>query len=130
VEVLSNMMQPYGSPLWVEYSRQKFKEYPVSGQYSRIYIDHDKQTTSLETVNAPRLPKNEKEAWEYVVPIQFQNRLDLISQVFYGTPDLDWWIAMYNKLPDSYHVPVGTILIIQPQYLLYVDGGHLQPRRF
>ena len=124
------MRQPYGSPSWVEYIRQQFRDYPVSGQYSRVYVDHDKNVTSLETVNPSRLPKNEKEAWEFTVPIQLQNRLDLISQKFYSTPDLDWWIAMCNKLPDSYNVPVGTILTLYPQYQLYVDGGHLQPRRF
>lgn len=37
-----------------------------------------------------------------VVPAGFEHRADLISDVFYGTPTLDWMICWVNNIDDPF----------------------------
>jgi hypothetical protein len=47
----------------------------------------------------------------FVVPLAGVNRLDLISDEFYGTPSLWWVIARVNNVQDAIvAVPVGTVI--------------------
>jgi len=49
----------------------------------------------------------------FVVPLAGVNRLDLISDEFYGTPSLWWVIARVNNIQDALvAVPVGTTIRI------------------
>lgn len=48
----------------------------------------------------------------YVVTQPLANRLDLISNMFYGTPELWWVLSMVNSLLDAHVVPYGTRLRI------------------
>jgi len=51
----------------------------------------------------------------YVVPAHQENRLDLISNAFYGTPELWWVIADANNMSDPMTAtPAGTQLRIPP----------------
>jgi|SRR5882724_6864422 len=47
----------------------------------------------------------------FIVPLAGVNRLDLISDEFYGTPALWWVIARVNNIQDALvAVPVDTII--------------------
>lgn len=46
----------------------------------------------------------------YKVEAGFVNRLDLISNMFYGTPKLWWVLAYVNHLDDPFKVDSGVIL--------------------
>jgi hypothetical protein len=49
----------------------------------------------------------------YVVEQKYQNRLDLIANVFYADWTLWWIIAQYNNILDPYsEITSGTILIL------------------
>jgi hypothetical protein len=48
----------------------------------------------------------------YTVPLAQANRLDLVSQIFFGSPDYGWAIADVTQLVDPLLVPVGTVLRI------------------
>lgn len=49
----------------------------------------------------------------FTVSLPTENRLDLISHRFYGTPQLWWAIAQVNNLVDVFlDIPVGTQLRI------------------
>ena len=49
----------------------------------------------------------------FVVDKPNENRLDLISQSFYGTPELWWVLAMVNNMRDAqFGIPYGTRLRI------------------
>lgn len=59
----------------------------------------------------------------YTVPQAGVRRLDLISHVFYGVPDLWWVIARVNNLTDPLTaVPVGTVLRIPAKARLAQEG--------
>ena len=55
----------------------------------------------------------------YKVEAGFENRLDLISYRFYGTPRLWWAIAMVNKLYNPRIVKSGIILRIPLRVNIY-----------
>jgi hypothetical protein len=49
---------------------------------------------------------------QFVIPATRANRLDLVSNDFYGTPDYWWAIADASSLVDAQSVPAGTTLRI------------------
>jgi nucleoid-associated protein YgaU len=59
----------------------------------------------------------------YTVPIGGLYRMDLISQQFYGTPDLWWAIARVNGILDPLLGPaLGQVLRIPAKARLAQDG--------
>ena len=54
-----------------------------------------------------------------------ENRLDIVSQKYYGTPRYWWVIALANYILDPFDVPLGTSLRIPPLTSLYKKGGVL-----
>jgi hypothetical protein len=49
----------------------------------------------------------------FIIPLEGVNRLDLISDEFYGTPELWWVLARVNNIQDALvGVPVGTTIRI------------------
>lgn len=59
----------------------------------------------------------------YNVPQSAENRLDLISQKFYGTPELWWVIALVNDIHDPLvGVTVGQQIRIPTRNRLAAEG--------
>lgn len=59
----------------------------------------------------------------YVMPQAGENRLDLISALFYGTPQLWWVIALVNNITDPITgAPSGTALRIPTKNRLSQEG--------
>ena len=54
-----------------------------------------------------------------------EDRLDIISTSFYGTPKYWWVIAMANNIIDPFTLEIGTNLRIPPIISLYNKGGVL-----
>lgn len=59
------------------------------------------------------------------VSIREKDRLDIISNDYYGTPNYWWVIALGNYIIDPFNVPVGTYLRIPQIISLYNEGGIL-----
>lgn len=50
------------------------------------------------------------------IPAGMENRADLISNYFYGTPTNDWLICIFNNVKDPFNeLNVGDIILI-PNY--------------
>lgn len=66
----------------------------------------------------------------HMVNEQTENRLDIISQLYYGTPTFWWAIAQANAstLFNVFDIPRGTKLRIPEMTSLYADGGYLSGR--
>jgi len=59
----------------------------------------------------------------FVIPTEGVNRLDLISDEFYGTPELWWVLARVNNIQDALvGVPVGTTVRIPTKARLASAG--------
>lgn len=104
------------------------RQYKHLSRYS-IYnqiADSLNGSTYLESVNPINL--NSENRVFHVVETSEENRLDIISKKYYGTPTLYWAIAMANNIIDPTVVFVGTILEIPSYESLYDIGGPLVRR--
>lgn len=61
----------------------------------------------------------------HIVDIQDAGRLDIIAQLYYGTPRYWWVIALANAIKDPFDIPVGTSLRVPDILSLYNRGGIL-----
>lgn len=108
------------------------KEYenPVSYEnncrYKNVRTLRDEDTNKLyhEIINTPEIVQSENDDY-YTVTLDEENRLDIISNAYYGTPKYWWVIADANYIIDPFDVPVGTSLRIPPILSLYKSGGIL-----
>jgi len=80
-------------------------------------IEHKKKNivTSLNSGTFETFLK-ETDTYEFkigVVPAGFEHRADLISNLFYETPTLDWLICWYNNISDPFQqLNAGDIIKI------------------
>lgn len=71
----------------------------------------------------------------YVVENFYENRLDLISSVFYKDPHYAWFIAQYNSILDPFsEIVAGRILLIPSTERMVLllgtrKGGYVSKRR-
>lgn len=71
------------------------------------------------------IPESDNDEFHKVL-LKEENRLDIISNNYYGTP-LYWWIiAAANNIQDAFEVPMNTVLRIPPLAILFDVGGILQ----
>ena len=61
----------------------------------------------------------------HTVTLKDENRLDIIANIYYGTPRYWWVIAIANYIIDPFDVPIGSYLRIPPLTSLYNEGGVL-----
>ena len=91
------------------------KDFSHISRYKRLrqvihYLDGTDRFLTLEIQNSYDY---ENVAIEYYqVPVEEENRLDLISYRFYNTTSYAWVIAYVNGISDSYTVYEGQTLII------------------
>lgn len=92
-------------------------------RYRRLRrLEHEDGTTRVETPEKVVMLESTGDSFFTVTP-DVENRLDLISYRFYGTP-LYWWaIAYASEIKDPFKVPVGTVLRIpEPSTLYSIEG--------
>lgn len=59
----------------------------------------------------------------YTIPQAGEGRLDLVSQQFYGVPDLWWVVAVVNNVVDPLTAfPVGTRVRVPTKERLAAEG--------
>lgn len=58
----------------------------------------------------------------YTVPQMLENKIWLVSELFYDIPDLWWVIASVNNINDPLILPYGTQLRIPTQVRLANEG--------
>lgn len=98
----------------------------ISRYKSLRQVIHEGQTSdrfvSLETTN-PLISNCATKS--YVVPAQYQNRLDLIAQEHLGSATYAWIIAYINRIADGFTVLEGTTLKIPYSVTSLFDKGEL-----
>ena len=77
----------------------------------KIVEDGDEQSAYLETQNQRFVAESDKDIYHFVKDGE-ENRLDIISQKYYGTPDLWWAIALANEFIDPFVVNEGALIRI------------------
>ena len=85
--------------------------------------DYDDPQTRFVTLETPNPISSDIPFKYYEVPPSEVNRLDLISNKFYGTPTYGWVIAYINNIEDGYTVREGQrIKIIDTITSLFNKG--------
>ena len=104
---------------------RKYKKISRYGIYRQILTeDHD---TYLETINPTPVEESQQDIFHEVLREE-ENRLDIIANKYYNSPDLWWVIAMANNLIDPMYVKPGTIVRIPPITSLFKWKGALYGR--
>ena len=122
------------SPQYLEEMREEFtmrsylkpRQYVNNSRYTKIRRLQDKETGKIYNENwiAQTIDKSSEDQF-YVVTMNEEDRLDIISTSFYGTPKYWWVIAIANNIIDPFTLEIGTNLRIPPIISLYNQGGVL-----
>lgn len=80
--------------------------------------------TYIESPNKFEIKESNHDIY-YAVEKGYENRLDLISNKFYGTPLMYWAIAVMNHIDNPLDVPSGVVLRIPAIESIY-DTGVIQ----
>lgn len=88
---------------------RNYKHISRYGIYRQI-IDNDNNAYT-ETVNATPVAESNNDNYHEVLKEE-ENRLDIISNKYYGTPEFYWAIALANGYVDPFYVKEGTIIRI------------------
>lgn len=88
------------------------RQYDHISRYSiyRQILDDNKELYT-ETVNETTVDNSSLDKYHEVLKEE-ENRLDIISNKYYGTPDYYWVIALGNNLIDPFIIKPGEILRI------------------
>ena len=114
-DLLHDTTKPYKEVDYkgIEYST--CKNFDHISRYKRLrqvihYLEGNQRFTTLEIQNSYSYKGVEAEY--YTVTVDRENRLDLISNDYFGTPTYAWVISYINGIPDAYTVHEGQMLLI------------------
>lgn len=103
---------------------RKYKNTSRYGIYRQII---DNNNTYLETSNQIKVAESSNDKYHEVQPDE-ENRLDIISNKYYGNPEYYWAIAMANNFVDPFIVKSGDIIRIPDFASLLKWNGALYSR--
>lgn len=95
-------------------------EYESLSRYSVLRVVEESQDLYLESYNSVEVPVTDQDNY-HVVKEKEVNRLDIISNLYYGTPNNWWMIALANNMIDPLVVNKGTMLRI-PSLMTITDS--------
>lgn len=120
------------SPSYLAWMRKEYKfpdyhdpaYYQMLSRYKNVRtIKNEDNRIVHETMNNYKIPEYSEEK-RYTVSNKFQNRLDIISLMFYKTPEFWWIIAIANDIIDPLtEIKEGTVLRIPDIMSLYQTGS-------
>ena len=61
----------------------------------------------------------------YEVPQMYENRLDLISNMLYGSPSYSWILSYFNRIEDGFTVKSGQKLVYPKSVTSLFSSGEL-----
>lgn len=86
-------------------------EFDKVSRYQVLRVIENGKQTYLETYNQVTVPVSEDDVY-HVVRHSEVNRLDIISNTYYRTPNYFWAIALANDFIDPFIVNEGVMLRI------------------
>ena len=91
----------------------------------KTIINTKNSTTYLESINQYTYTTSQDTIY-HVVEAHQEGRLDIISNIYYGTPAYFWAIAGANNIIDPMTIVSGTVLLIPSIDSLYSRGAPLE----
>lgn len=92
----------------------------IISRYDKGFVDylHKGKTIRSSVGNSLQdlFSTNPKETYTFdigIIPVGYEHRPDLISNVFYGTPNFWWLILSYNNINDPFEgLNIGDTILI------------------
>lgn len=106
---------------------EKNREYEQVSRYQVLRVIEDHGQTYLETYNQKFVPKSDDDVY-HIVKHSEVNRLDIISENYYGSPDYWWAIALANNMIDPFVVSEGVMLRLPPMTTLNASANEILTR--
>ena len=104
-----------------KYKIDKYED--SSSRYKSLWrVIDDSGEAYQETYDKIEIPISESDSYCEIDPSN-EDRLDLVSHAYYGTPLLWWVIAEASNILNPLDVPVGTVVRIPSKASLYGIGG-------
>lgn len=89
----------------------------LSSRYQTLRVVENEGQTYLETYNQVKIPESSSDSY-HIVGHDEINRLDIISNLYYGTPTFWWAIALANGMIDPFLVSEGVMLRVPSRLTL------------
>ena len=113
--LLHDTTKPYKE---VEYKGIEYtvcKEFDHISRYKRLrqvihYLEGTQRFKTLEVQNS--YDYDDIKIEYYIVTVETENRIDLISYKYFGTTSYSWIISYINQIYDGYTVFEGQVLMI------------------
>jgi hypothetical protein len=107
----------------MKYAKPRQYEKISRYQIYRLIMD-SLNNTYTETSNSTPVKDSDRDVYHEVQQNE-ENRLDIISNKYYGSPEYYWLIAMANDIVDPFVVRVGDVLRIPYFYSAFEWKGAL-----
>ena len=91
----------------------------------RTIVNTQQNQTYFESINQFTYRTNSDTIY-HVVEANQEGRLDIISNIYFGTPSYFWAIAAANNIIDPLTIIAGTVLLIPSIDSLYLKGAPLE----
>ena len=105
----------------------KPRNYKKISRYGVYRLIMDQTEVYTETVNQTPIEESIDDVYHEVLQSE-ENRLDIISNKYYGSPDFYWAIALANEIIDPFTIPQGMMLRIPKINTLFDYKGPLYSR--
>ncbi len=76
-----------------------FSDYSIYKNNSNIIYDEEEKKYKIGIAFFEKIKESENDIF-YIIKPEEENRPDIISQKFFGTPHLDWVICIFNHIKD------------------------------
>lgn len=96
---------------------------------NRQIYNKDLDAIYLESFNKYSIQLSDTPVY-HVVDFKEEGRLDIISNLYYGTPDFYWAIALANNIIDPFILKANTIITIPYIDDLFNNDGPLSISNF
>lgn len=129
------LIRNYGvSPSFLTDERDKFtprefiepRQYTNTSRYTLVRRLQDKETGKIyhENWNKKEIAASSLDTYT-TVTLTEEDRLDILSTLYYDTPRFWWIIALANDIIDPFCLPVGKTIRIPELISLYDENGVL-----
>ena len=92
----------------MKYAKPRQYNHTSRYQIYRQIVDNNNDTY-VETSNQTPVDMSQYDKYHEVTHREV-NRLDMISNMYYGDPQFWWAIAMANNIIDPFVIPLGSVL--------------------
>ena len=91
----------------------------------QLVHDPSNETYRFVALENPNPFLTNSEISYYEVPLEYENRLDLIAYKLYGSPNYSWILSYFNHIPDGFTVREGQVICYPKNISILFNKGEI-----